>query len=431
MLCTCKKGLDEYREAKPHETKLKILWSRDMSTTPRGERLIIALLGRRNAGKSSLINALVGQEIAIVSEIPGTTTDPVDKHYELLPLGPVTFYDTAGVDDEGELGDKRVASTRKVLYRADIVLFVNDGSAFDRHEIAMLDRVLELEIPMLMVFNKSDLHQVESGNISFCIQRQIPYQSLSAQDGTGILAAKNELVKLAPKYKTQERVILGDLIQPKARVILVCPIDSAAPKGRLILPQVQALRDILDHDGIGIVIKETELKDTLAMLKDAPDLVITDSQAIEQVNRETPEPIEVTTFSILFARYKGELDILLTGIEKLDRLQDGDKILIAEACSHHVQKDDIGRVKLPKWISDFTGKKLVFETYAGHDFPENLEEYAICVHCGGCMINAMEMNRRIIECHRRGVPITNYGLTICKVHGAFERAIAPLLRVRK
>lgn len=402
-----------------------------MSPTPRGERLIIALVGRRNAGKSSLINAIVGQEIAIVSETPGTTTDPVDKHYELLPLGPVTFYDTAGVDDSGELGEKRVASTRKVLYRADIVLFVNDGSEFDIHELDMLQRCIEMEIPSLVVYNKSDLRSPADANIDFCKKHNLPYIIASASTKSGILELKNEIIRLAPKKLMENRILLGDLLSPQARVILVCPIDSAAPKGRLILPQVQAIRDILDHDGLAIVVKESELEESLAMLKSPPDLVVTDSQAIELVNRITPEPIELTTFSILFARYKGELDILLSGIEQIDKLQDGDKVLIAEACSHHVQKDDIGRVKLPRWIREYTKKELIFETYAGHDFPENLEDYSLCVHCGGCMINAAEMNHRILECHRRKVPITNYGLTICKVHGAFDRAIAPLMRVRK
>jgi len=402
-----------------------------MSTAPRGERSIIALVGRRNAGKSSLINALVGQEIAIVSEVPGTTTDPVDKHYELLPLGPVTFYDTAGVDDEGELGKKRVASTRKILYRADIVLFVNDGLAFDAHELELLARIHEMQIPTLMIFNKSDLRPVDPQNISYCESQKIEYEIVSATTAIGIVEAKNKLIQLAPKYLNEDRVIVGDMLKQKSRVILVAPIDSAAPKGRLILPQVQAIRDILDHDAICIVVKETELTDALAMLKEPADMVITDSQAIEQVNRETPDNIELTTFSILFARYKGELDILISGIKAIDKLQDGDKVLIAEACSHHVQKDDIGRVKLPRWLREYTGKDLKFEIYAGHDFPENLEEYAVCVHCGGCMINAMEMNRRILECHRRGVPITNYGLTITQVHGAFDRAIAPLLRVKK
>jgi [FeFe] hydrogenase H-cluster maturation GTPase HydF len=402
-----------------------------MSITPRGERLIIALLGKRNAGKSSLINAIVGQEIAIVSEIPGTTTDPVDKHYELLPLGPVTFYDTAGVDDSGELGKKRVTATTKVLYRADIVLFVNDGSAFDKHEMKMLFKCLEMEIPLIIVFNKNDQGSAASSNIDFCQSHSLDHVSVSAQGKIGIQVLKEALIRKAPKKAIDDRILLGDMLAPKSRIILVCPIDSAAPKGRLILPQVQAIRDALDHDSLAIVVKETELKAALDMLKDPPDMVITDSQAIEMVNRLTPEPVELTTFSVLFARYKGELDILITGIEQMDKLKDKDKVLIAEACSHHVQKDDIGRVKLPKWISDYSGKDLIYETYAGHDFPDNLEEYALCVHCGGCMINVAEMNRRILECHRRGVPITNYGLTICKVHGAFDRAIAPLMRVKK
>lgn len=402
-----------------------------MSTTPRGERSIIALVGRRNAGKSSLINALVGQEIAIVSEVAGTTTDPVDKHYELLPLGPVTLYDTAGIDDEGELGEKRVAATRKILYRADIVLFVNDGSAFDKHELELLQRIQEMQIPTLMLFNKSDIHALDQMNVDYCVSHQIDYAVVSAKNIVGIAEAKAKLIKLAPRYSNADRVIVGDMLKAQSRVILVTPIDSAAPKGRLILPQVQSIRDLLDHNAIVVVAKESELKASLAMLKDPPDMVITDSQAIEQVNRETPLGIELTTFSVLFARYKGELDILISGIDQIDKLQDQDKVLIAEACSHHVQEDDIGRVKIPRWLEAYTGKKLVFDTYAGHDFPENLEDYALCIHCGGCMINTMEMNRRILECHRRAVPITNYGLAITKVHGAFDRAIAPLMRVKQ
>lgn len=397
-----------------------------MSSTPRGERLIIALIGKRNAGKSSLINALTGQEIAIVSEVPGTTTDPVDKHYELLPLGPVTFYDTAGVDDSGELGQKRVASTRKILYRADIVIFVNDGTGFKASELEMLSRIQEMEIPTVVVFNKSDRGEADTNNILYCTQRNIPYVRVSTLSKEGVLACKEQLIKLAPKYLTENRILAGDLVKPFDHVILVAPIDSAAPKGRLILPQVQVLRDLMDHDAIVTVVKETELLAALAMTKTKAKLVITDSQAIEQVNREVSQDILVTTFSVLFARYKGELDVLLTGTDRLKTLQNGDKILIAEACSHHVQKDDIGRVKLPKWLSEYSGKDLIFDTYAGHDFPDNLEEYAVCVHCGACMINPMEMNRRIVECHRRGVPITNYGMTISLMQGVLDRVIKPL-----
>lgn len=397
-----------------------------MSSTPRGERLIIALIGKRNAGKSSLINAITGQEIAIVSNIPGTTTDPVDKHYELLPLGPVTFYDTAGLDDSGELGEKRVKATRKILYRADIVIFVNDGEAFDASELEMLNRVLEMEIPLVVVFNKSDITKRSEDNLSFCAARNIPSVSVSTISKEGILACKDEIIRLAPKYLKENRILAGDLVQPLDHVILVAPIDSAAPKGRLILPQVQVLRDLMDNDAIVTVVKETELLASLAMTKEKAKLVITDSQVVDLVDAQVPKDIAITTFSILFARYKGELDILLSGIEKLKHLQDGDKILIAEACSHHVQKDDIGRVKLPKWLKEFSGKDLQFDTYAGHDFPENLEDYAVCVHCGACMINPMEMNRRIVECHRRGVPITNYGLCISLVQGVLDRAVWPL-----
>ncbi|MDD4310588.1 MAG: [FeFe] hydrogenase H-cluster maturation GTPase HydF [Candidatus Cloacimonetes bacterium] len=401
-----------------------------MSSTPRGERLIIALIGKRNAGKSSLINALTGQEIAIVSNIPGTTTDPVDKHYELLPLGPVTFYDTAGIDDMGELGDKRVSATKKILYRADIVIFVNDGTSFDNNELQMLSRIMEMEIPSVVVFNKSDLHATNTDNESYCSNHKLPSVKVSTLSKEGVLACKEEIIHLAPKYLKENRILAGDLVEARDHVILVAPIDSAAPKGRLILPQVQVLRDLMDNDAIVTVVKETELLPSLAMVKSLPKLVITDSQAIEQVNREVPLEIQVTTFSILFARYKGELDLLLSGIERLRNLKDGDKILIAEACSHHVQKDDIGRFKLPRWLRDFSGKELSFDTYSGHDFPENLEEYAVCVHCGACMINPMEMNRRIVECHRRGVPITNYGMTISLVQGVLDRVMYPLLAAK-
>ncbi|MCB5234975.1 MAG: [FeFe] hydrogenase H-cluster maturation GTPase HydF [Candidatus Cloacimonetes bacterium] len=398
-----------------------------MSKTPRGERLIIALVGKRNAGKSSLINAFVGQEIAIVSEVPGTTTDPVAKQYELLPLGPVTFYDTAGVDDIGDLGAKRVASTSKVLYRTDVVIFVSDGQKFLPSELEMIDKIKGMKIPMLMVFNKADLADADESNISYCKAHEIPFAKVSAKDKKGIDEAKFALIDLSPKPISMDRQILGDIIPEKARIILVCPIDAGAPKGRLILPQVQTIRDILDANSTAIVVKDTELKDALDMLKDPPDLVVTDSQIVREVDKITPAGIPLTTFSILFARYKGELELLLTGINAIDELKDGDKVLIAEACSHHAQEDDIGRNKLPRWIKEYTGKDLIFDVYAGHDFPENLEDYAISIHCGGCMINAAEMNRRIQECYRRGVPITNYGLVISKVQGSFDRAIAPLL----
>lgn len=397
-----------------------------MSSTPRGERLIITLLGNRNSGKSSLINALTNQEIAIVSETPGTTTDPVDKRYELLPLGPVTFYDTAGLDDIGELGAKRVQATYRVLFRTDMAIFVNDGNTFSASELEFLERIREMKIPLLVAFNKRDLRPVAPANLEYCQKHGLNWVSVSASQKENILAAKEKLIELAPAHLKTERPLVSDLVRAGDRVILVTPIDSAAPKGRLILPQVQVLRDLLDSGTVALVVREFELKQALAALKEDPDLVITDSQAIEVVVRDLPPQVKLTTFSILFARYKGDLDILAAGIRQIDKLRDGDKILIAEACSHHVQKDDIGRVKLPRWLREYTGKDLVFETYAGHDFPPNLEEYSLCVHCGACMLNQMEMSRRIVEAQRRGVPITNYGLTIAKVHGYFDRAIAPL-----
>jgi len=402
-----------------------------MSSTPRGERLNIAIIGKRNAGKSSLINALVGQEIAIVSDVPGTTTDPVDKRYELLPLGPVTFFDTAGVDDTGELGKKRVQATQKILYRADIAIFVSDGNAFHNAELKMIEKIREMELPLLIVFNKKDIITANPENIAFCQNNSLPYISVSSVTQEGINECKEKLIQLSPQYLKENRIIAGDLVNPGDSVILVTPIDSSAPKGRLILPQVQTLRDLLDRNCLVTVVQETELKSALDKAKEPPALVITDSQVIETVAKIVPEEIPLTTFSILFARYKGELNTLLEGINCLKTLQDGDKILIAEACSHNIQKDDIGRVKIPNWMQKFSQKKLSFEVYAGHDFPDNLEEYAVCIHCGGCMITPMEMNRKIMECRRRGVPVTNYGMTISLLQGVLERTIKPLLKTKE
>ncbi len=397
-----------------------------MSSTPRGERMNITLLGNRNAGKSSLINALAGQEIAIVSEVPGTTTDPVDKRYELLPLGPVTFFDTAGLDDVGELGKKRVSATMKILYRTDIAVFVNDGQAFGSAEREALDKVRGMEIPLLVAFNKSDLRAPDPQNIAWCAAHSVPWIAISAQNQDNVASAKAMLVDLAPAYMKEERLLAGDLVSGGDRVILVTPIDLAAPKGRLILPQVQVIRELLDHDAVVTVVKERELEYALEALREPPDLVITDSQVVLKVAGDLPPDVKMTTFSILFARYKGDLEILAEGVRAIDKLKDGDKVLIAEACSHHVQADDIGRVKIPRWLSQYCGRELVFETAVGHDFPENLEDYALVIHCGACMLNQAEMSRRIVEAHRRGVPVTNYGLAISKTQGVFERAIAPL-----
>ena len=397
-----------------------------MSSTPRGERLIITFLGNRNGGKSSLINALTDQEIAIVSEVPGTTTDPVAKRYELLPLGPVTFYDTAGLDDMGELGEKRIRAAYKVLFKTDIAIFVNDGSPFQKNELNALQRLKEMKLPVLVIFNKSDLREPDPQNIEFCQQNDLPWVSVSARTKDNITLAKDKIIELASSYGKEERPLVSDIIYPGDRVILVTPIDASAPKGRLILPQVQVLRDLLDSRAVTTVVREFELGEALAALNSEPDLVITDSQVIQKVVSELPPQVPLTTFSILFARYKGDLVTLVKGCQKIDDLKEGDRILIAEACSHHPQKDDIGRVKIPNWLKNYVHKDLSFDISVGSDFPENLEDYALIIHCGACMLNQTEMNNRIREAERRGVPITNYGLAISKLHGYFERTIAPL-----
>lgn len=394
-----------------------------MAIVPRGERLVIAITGKRNAGKSSLINALTGQQIAIVSEVAGTTTDPVAKHYELIPIGPVTFFDTAGIDDVGELGQKRIKATRQILYRADIAILVIGSSAIDETEKKLIQEIQELKIPLLVVFNKSDLYQPALGSLEFLKSKDIRHCMVSAVTGKGIDLCKDMIKSLTPNLLIQERPLAGDLIRPGSHVILVTPIDTSAPKGRMILPQMQVLRDLLDYNAIVTFTKETELKITMDVPKNPPDLVITDSQAIKLVAEFVPDSVLLTTFSILFARYKGELETLLKGARQIDKLKDGDKVLIAESCSHHVQCDDIGRFKLPGWLNQYTGKKLTYEVFAGHDFPDNLEEFAVAIHCGACMINPMEMTRRMHECERRGVPITNYGMTISKVQGLLERVV--------
>lgn len=397
-----------------------------MSSTPRGERLIITLLGNRNSGKSSLINALTNQEIAIVSEVPGTTTDPVAKRYELLPLGPVTFYDTAGLDDMGELGEKRIRAAYKVLFKTDMAIFVNDGSPFQENELKALQRLKEMKLPVLVIFNKSDLRKPHQNNIEFCQKNDLAWISVSAKTKENITLAKEKIIELAPSYFKEERPLVRDIVHSGDRVILVTPIDSSAPKGRLILPQVQVLRDLLDSGAVTTVVREFELNKALKALKSEPDLVITDSQVIQRVVNQLPPQVPLTTFSILFARYKGDLEALIKGCQKIDELKDGDRILIAEACSHHPQKDDIGRAKIPNWLKNYTQKDLNFDIAAGSDFPDNLEDYALIIHCGACMLNQKEMNNRIREAERRGVPITNYGLAISKLHGYFERTIAPL-----
>ncbi len=396
-----------------------------MAKVPRGERLVLTLIGKRNAGKSSLINAMTGQDISIVSDTPGTTTDPVAKAYELLPLGPVTIYDTAGIDDVGDLGQQRVKKTRKILFRTDVAIIVTDSSTFDNDLENLVNSLKDMKVPYIIAFNKNDLNPLPQETKVYCKENNIPFASVSGSTGQGVRLLKEKLVSLVPSTLTHENNLVSDLLRPGQLVVLVVPIDLAAPKGRLILPQVQVLREVLDSDAIGIIVKERELEKALAGLSRKPDLVITDSQVVLKVVGDVPADVRFTTFSTLFARYKGDFETLVKGAQAIDKLKDGSKILIAEACSHHVQADDIGTVKIPRWMRQFTGKDLIFEKSAGNDFPENLEDYDLVLHCGSCMLNQIEMKRRIMECQRRGVPISNYGVTISKLHGLLDRVIEP------
>lgn len=391
-----------------------------MVKAPRGERLIITFLGRRNAGKSSLINAIAEQDIAIVSEEPGTTTDPVAKAYELIPVGPVTFYDTAGLDDTGTLGDMRVKATRKVLLRTDIAVVVVDEHGITEADREIIDDLKKMDIPYLIAFNKSDLASPE-----IPVEEVNRALRVSTKTFLGVHDLKEKIIASVPEYFKREPVIIGDIIQGGDLVVLVVPIDLAAPKGRLILPQVQVIREVLDNDAIAVTVKDRELDEALEKLSRPPALVITDSQVVLKVAGSVPDEVPFTTFSTAFARYKGDLDMLVEGANMTDKLENGDKILIAEACSHHVQSDDIGRVKIPRWLKQYTGKDLHFDVYAGHDFPENLEEYTLIIHCGSCMITGMEFKRRILTAHRQEIPITNYGVIISKVHGLLDRVIRP------
>lgn len=391
-----------------------------LNETPRGDRIHIALFGRRNAGKSSIVNALTDQELAIVSDVKGTTTDPVYKAMELLPLGPVVMIDTPGLDDEGELGKKRVEKAREVLRKTDIALVIADAqTGLTEFENGILDLIRERKLPYLIVYNKTDIaggSGMESAKDSCFV---------SAVTKEGIFELKEAIGKLLPQ-EDKEKTIVGDLISPGDFVVLVVPIDSAAPKGRLILPQQQTIRDILEHDACSIVVKESELEQTLRELGKAPALVITDSQAFEQVAAIVPEDIPLTSFSILFARYKGDLLEEVEGARAVEHLKDGSKILIAEGCTHHRQCDDIGTVKIPRWLTEYTKKNLIFETSSGVTFPEYLSEYDLVVHCGGCTLNPKEMKHRIAASVKAGVPIVNYGVLIAELKGILLRSLEPL-----
>lgn len=391
------------------------------NNTPVSERIHIGIFGKRNAGKSSIINAITGQNLAIVSDIKGTTTDPVLKSMELLPLGPVVVIDTPGLDDEGELGRLRIQKAYQMLNKTDIALLVIDGCiGMTLEDTQILERIKAKNIPHVIVLNKADLFDTkvlsDSENII----------AVSTKTGENILQLKELLARQVSTRQDTKRIV-GDLLSPLDFVILVVPIDSAAPKGRLILPQQQTIRDILDAQAVSIVVKDTELKEVLPKFHQKPKLVITDSQVFGKVAKEVPDDILLTSFSILFARYKGNLDILVNGAHMLDQLQDQDRVLISEGCTHHRQCDDIGTVKLPRWIKEYTGKDIQFSFTSGSEFPDDVSTYKLIIHCGGCMLNEREMQYRLKCAEDQNVPITNYGIAIAHIKGILHRSLEPFL----
>ncbi len=394
-----------------------------MNTVSNAERKHIVFIGKRNVGKSSLINSFAGQEMSIVSEVAGTTTDPVKKAMELLPFGPVVLVDTAGIDDVGELGQKRINQTLKAISSADFVLFVIDAqNTLEKIDREYLTRFVDNKIPFAIVVTKTDL-DINPKLIEELTKFDKPIISVSSINKNGIHELKEKVIKLLPEEN--EIPLVSDLVGKGDIIVLVMPIDPGAPKGRIIKPQVQTLRESLDVNAISVVVQATELKDTLTKLNQKPKLVVTDSQAIYQVMRDVPEDIPLTTFSIIMAKNKGELNALMGGIEQLDKLENGDSVLISEACTHHAQKDDIGRVKIPRWLKEHTKKELNIEIAAGKDYPENLTKYKLIIHCGACMITRTEMQSRIKHAELSGIPIVNYGVIISYMHGAIPRVLKP------
>ena len=388
-------------------------------------RLHIGLFGRRNVGKSSLLNALTRQHVSIVSEYAGTTTDPVEKPMELLPLGPVLFIDTAGIDDEGALGEMRVSRTRKALDRVDLGIIVSDGGEWGSFENSLLDELRDRDVPVIAVFNKRDTQPAGSKTLVELDAKKLPVVHTTATEGEGLPELRQALLQAAPDDWLQSTGILSDLVPPGELAILVVPIDKEAPKGRLIQPQVQAIRELLDNDSWCMVVKERELATAFGRVTALPALVVTDSQAFLKVAADTPRNVPMTSFSILFARRQGDLPEFVRGAATIDNLRSGDRVLIAEACSHHPLTDDIGRVKIPRWIRQYTGARIEFDHKQGHDFPDDLSPWKLVIHCGACMWNRREVLNRLLQCRRAGVPMTNYGLAIAFTLGIFERALAP------
>ncbi|MDR3709838.1 MAG: [FeFe] hydrogenase H-cluster maturation GTPase HydF [Capsulimonadaceae bacterium] len=396
-----------------------------MNKTPKSLRLHIGLFGRRNVGKSSLLNAITRQNVSIVSGIAGTTTDPVEKPMEMLPIGPVLFIDTAGIDDAGALGDLRVEKTRQVFDRTDLGIIVIAEEGWSDYEEAVLKDLKHRGTPVVAVFNKSDIAAPDPAVLDKLGAANVAYVRTAAATGAGILDLREALIKAAPEEFISSPPLIGDLIAPGDFVILVVPIDTEAPKGRLIMPQVQSIRDLLDNDACCMVVKERELRHAIENMKTPPSLVVTDSQAFLKVAADTPPEIPMTSFSILFSRAKGDLSEFVRGATAIDRLKSGSRILVAEACSHHPIGDDIGRVKIPRWLRQYVGGALEFEHYQGRDFPADLSPYDLIIHCGSCALGRREMLSRILHCRREGKPITNYGMCIAYTLGVFERALAP------
>lgn len=395
-----------------------------MNSTPIANRLHIGIFGKRNVGKSSFINALTGQYISIVSEIAGTTTDPVGKTMEISGIGPVYIYDTAGIDDEGDLGLKRVNKTLAIMKKINLAILVSTLAGFDDRDEELIGQLRADMVKVLVVFNKCDLESGNNGTPDILKRENIPSVVLSCLTGENIDFARTRIVELGSGIHVERDTIIGDIISHGDIVLLVVPIDLGAPRGRLILPQMQVIRDILDNDAVAVVVKEREIEQVLSSLKQKPRLVICDSQVVLKAAGDIPEDIPFTTFSIVFSRLKGELAEFVRGVTEIDRLEDGDTVLICEACTHHPLPDDIGRVKIPRWIRNYTGKDIHFEVNAGPLLNKNLSAYRLLIHCGGCMINRQEMLGRIADAKKSNVAITNYGLAISYVHGVLSRTLS-------
>ncbi|RJP28034.1 MAG: [FeFe] hydrogenase H-cluster maturation GTPase HydF [Candidatus Omnitrophota bacterium] len=394
-----------------------------MYKTPASNRLHIGIFGKRNTGKSSLINAVTNQDIAIVSEVAGTTTDPVYKAMEILPIGPCMLIDTAGIDDEGVLGEERVKKTQKVLRKTDVgIIVVTPDTRIDNFEEELVGVFIQKKLPFLFVVNKCELDGRDA--VIYLQAKGYEYIEASSKLGTGIDELKKKIMELAPAHWSPVPLV-ADIIEERDTVVLVCPIDSAMPQGRLILPQVQVMRDVLDRNAIAYVTKETELGQAIKALKDKPKVVITDSQVFDTVKDILPQDIPLTSFSTVFARHKGDLNAFIEGVYAIEELKDGDEVLISEACTHHVQAEDIGRTKIPTWLLNKTKKDLHFEVSAGGDFPEDIKRFSLIISCGGCMINRRELLYRIERAKKENVPITNYGIIIAYFSGILDRILQP------